>query len=307
MNIGSLFSGGKDSAFAIYKVQNQGHNVACLLSVFPKSDESHLLHHPNMKWTELQSKSMKIPYLFTSSGSNDVDEELSALEILLQKAKNQFDIEGVVHGGIQSNFQKNKFETLCSKLNLMPFTPLWGIDSRQYMDDLLDSGFDFMMTTVSSGGLDDSWLGKLISKSDIDVLEDLSKKFGFNLNFEGGEAETFVDHRNVNLHTDRAHMRSFLTIKNTLANNSCFCRTVFTWLGRVIFHNSTWLTTRLIGVRQQNIGAYFQGTKIRRFTHEKWFLLEYLTFTQVNKIEKDRFTDKILSKCFFHNRNSKCI
>jgi uncharacterized protein (TIGR00290 family) len=48
------------------------------------------------------------------------------------------------------------------------------------------------MTTVSSGGLDDSWLGKLISKSDIDALNQLSKKFGFNLNFEGGEAETFV-------------------------------------------------------------------------------------------------------------------
>ena len=36
------------------------------------------------------------------------------------------------------------------------------------------------------------WLGKLISKSDIEVLHNLSDKFGFNLNFEGGESETFV-------------------------------------------------------------------------------------------------------------------
>ena len=36
------------------------------------------------------------------------------------------------------------------------------------------------------------WLGKLISKSDIEILNNLSKNFGFNLNFEGGEAETFV-------------------------------------------------------------------------------------------------------------------
>jgi diphthamide synthase (EF-2-diphthine--ammonia ligase) len=55
MNLASLFSGGKDSTFAIYEVQNQGHDVVCLLSVFPKSDESHLLHHPNMQWTKLQS------------------------------------------------------------------------------------------------------------------------------------------------------------------------------------------------------------------------------------------------------------
>ncbi|MDB4849682.1 ATP-binding protein, partial [Nitrosopumilus sp.] len=36
------------------------------------------------------------------------------------------------------------------------------------------------------------WLGKIILKSDIELLSTLSDKFGFNLNFEGGEAETFV-------------------------------------------------------------------------------------------------------------------
>ena len=192
MKIASLFSGGKDSTYAIYVVQKQGHDIACLLSVFPKSDESHLLHHPNMVWTKLQSESMNIPQLLISSDSDNTDEELSKLEILLQKAKEQFDIEGVVHGGIKSNFQKDKFETLCSKLNLIIIAPLWGIESQQYMNDLLDSKFEFIMTVVSSDGLDDSWLGKLISESDIDILKRLSQKFGFNLNFEGGEAETFV-------------------------------------------------------------------------------------------------------------------
>ena len=192
MKLASLFSGGKDSTYAIYVVQKQGHDIACLLSVFPKSDESHLLHHPNMAWTKLQSKSMNIPQLLISSDSDNTDEELSKLEILLQKAKEQFDIEGVVHGGIKSNFQKDKFETLCSKLDLIIVAPLWGLESQQYMNDLFDSKFEFIMTVVSSDGLDDSWLGKLISKSDIDILKRLSQKFGFNLNFEGGEAETFV-------------------------------------------------------------------------------------------------------------------
>ena len=192
MNLASLFSGGKDSTYAIYMVQKQGHDIACLLSVFPNSDESHLLHHPNMAWTKLQSESMNIPQLLISSDSDNTDEELSKLEILLQKAKEQFNIEGVVHGGIKSNFQKDKFETLCSKLNLIVVAPLWGIESQQYMNDLLYSKFEFIMTVISSDGLDDSWLGRLISKSDIDILKRLSQKFGFNLNFEGGEAETFV-------------------------------------------------------------------------------------------------------------------
>jgi len=192
MKLGSLFSGGKDSTFAIYLAQKQGHEVTCLLSIFTKSEESHLLHYPNLKWTKLQSESMKIPQLTINSKSDETDDELFALENLLQNAKDQFHIEGLVHGGIKSQFQKEKFESLCSKLDLVAVTPLWNTEPEQYMNDLLDSNFVFIMITVSSDGLDDTWLGKTISKSDIDTLKHLSDKFGFNLNFEGGEAETFV-------------------------------------------------------------------------------------------------------------------
>jgi ABC transporter with metal-binding/Fe-S-binding domain ATP-binding protein len=192
MKLGSLFSGGKDSTFAIYLAQKQGHEVTCLLSIFTTSEESHLLHYPNLQWTKLQSESMNIPQLTIHSESNETDDELSALEKLLQNAKDQFHIEGLVHGGIKSQFQKEKFESLCSKLDLLAITPLWNTEPEQYMNDLLDSDFIFIMITVSSDGLDDTWLGKEITKSDIDTLKHLSEKFGFNLNFEGGEAETFV-------------------------------------------------------------------------------------------------------------------
>jgi len=192
MKLGSLFSGGKDSTFAIYLAQKQGHEVTCLLSIFTKSEESHLLHYPNLQWTKLQSQSMNIPQLTINSKSDETDDELFALEKLLQNAKDQFHIEGLVHGGIKSQFQKEKFESLCSKLDLVAVTPLWNTEPEQYMNDLLDSNFVFIMITVSSDGLDDTWLGKSISKSDITTLKHLSDKFGFNLNFEGGEAETFV-------------------------------------------------------------------------------------------------------------------
>jgi ABC transporter with metal-binding/Fe-S-binding domain ATP-binding protein len=192
MKLGSLFSGGKDSTFAIYLAQKQGHEVTCLLSIFTKSEESHLLHYPNLQWTKLQSESMNIPQLTIHSESNETNDELSALEKLLQNAKDQFHIEGLVHGGIKSQFQKEKFESLCLKLDLVAITPLWNKEPEQYMNDLLDSDFIFIMITVSSDGLDDTWLGKEITKSDIETLKNLSVKFGFNLNFEGGEAETFV-------------------------------------------------------------------------------------------------------------------
>ncbi|AJW71334.1 diphthine--ammonia ligase [Nitrosopumilus adriaticus] len=192
MKLASLFSGGKDSTYAIHLAQKQGHEITCLLSVFAKSDESHLLHHPNLQWTKLQSRAMKIPQLTINSDSDDTDNELVLLGQLLQKAIDKYQIQGLVHGGIKSNFQKEKFETLCSKFNLILISPLWDSEPKTYMNELIESNYHFIITSVSSGGLDDTWLGKSISKSDIITLKQLSKKFGFNLNFEGGEAETFV-------------------------------------------------------------------------------------------------------------------
>ena len=192
MKLASLFSGGKDSAYSIFLAKKQGHEIKCLLSVFPKSDESHLLHHPNLQWTYLQSQSMQIPQLTIKSEFDETDNEINLLEKILIQSIDEYQIEGIVHGGIQSQFQKEKFENLCNKLNLKSFTPLWNRNSLEYMNELISSNFVFIITSVSSGGLDDSWLGKIITKNDIAHLYTLSQKFGFNLNFEGGEAETFV-------------------------------------------------------------------------------------------------------------------
>jgi len=192
MKLASLFSGGKDSTYSIYLTKRQGHDIKCLLSVFPKSDESHLLHHPNLKWTRLQSESMKIPQITIESSSDETNTELDAMETILVKAKHEYNVEGIVHGGIKSKFQKDKFENLCNKLNLKSFSPLWNSEPKQYLSDLISSEFVFIITSVSSGGLDDSWLGKKIGIDELEHLQTLSEKFGFNLNFEGGEAETFV-------------------------------------------------------------------------------------------------------------------
>ena len=192
MKLATLFSGGKDSIYSIFLAKKQGHDIKCLLSVFPKSDESHLLHYPNLQWTHLQSQSMQIPQLTIKSELDESDNEINLLEKILIQAIDEYQIEGLVHGGIQSQFQKEKFENLCNKLNLKSIAPLWARNPLEYMNELISSNFVFIITSVSSGGLDDSWLGKIITKDDIDTLYVLSQKFGFNLNFEGGEAETFV-------------------------------------------------------------------------------------------------------------------
>lgn len=192
MNLAGLFSGGKDSTFAIYKEKQKGNNIVCIVTVFPKSDESSFLHYPNLHVTKLQARSMNIPQLFVQTNSDDVETEMQEIQKLLTQAKKDFKIEGLVHGGILSKFQKDKFENICSKLNLKVFSPLWQIDQKEYLKNLIESKFRFIITSVSSAGLDESWLGKEITKDDVEKLDKLATKHGFNLSFEGGEAETLV-------------------------------------------------------------------------------------------------------------------
>ena len=192
MKLAALFSGGKDSTYSIYKAKQMGHDVTCLVTIFPKSSNSHLLHFSSIELTKLQSQTLKIPHIISTLDSDELTEEMDTLKILLEKTKRDFQIEGLLHGGISSEFQKKCFGKICEENNLEVITPLWKINPKEYMNDLIDSNFKFILTSVSSDGLDETWLGKIISISDISRLSGLSEKYGFNLNFEGGEAETFV-------------------------------------------------------------------------------------------------------------------
>jgi len=192
MILAALFSGGKDSTYSIYKAQKLGHKIKCLVTLFPKSDDSHLLHYSNIRLSELQSKSMGIQHLTIKSSSYETEIELGKLEEILEQAKIKFGIEGLVHGGIMSQFQKKNFGKIANKLGLELISPVWNKDQIDYLKELIEEKFHFMITSVSADGLDESWLGKVIDLNDLNKLENLSIKYGFNMNFEGGEAETFV-------------------------------------------------------------------------------------------------------------------
>ena len=192
MKLAALFSGGKDSTYAIYLAKKLGHSVDVLLTLYPFSDESHLLHYPNINFTSLQSESMKIHQLKEKITSSDPKNETEKLNNLITSAKENYFIEGVVHGGILSNYQKDNFSSVCKKNQLEIISPLWNKDPEFYMKELLDKNFEYIISSVSSDGLDDSWLGQTINETNLNELQKLQKFFGFNLNFEGGEAETFV-------------------------------------------------------------------------------------------------------------------
>ena len=60
------------------------------------------------------------------------------------------------------------------------------------MKELLSENFQYIISSVSSDGLNDYWLGRKIQENGLKTQKIYKTNLDFNLNFEGGEAETFV-------------------------------------------------------------------------------------------------------------------
>lgn len=190
MKIAALISGGKDSMYATYQAF-KNHELVCLISIKSKNSESYMFHIPNIDLVKYQARAMQIPLIFAET-QGIKEQELEDLEKAIKIAIKKYQIQGLVSGAIESNYQKERIENICKKLNIKSITPLWHINKEQYWNDLLNNKFEIIISSVSSEGLDKSWLGEKINRNLIKKLKILSKKFNFHLAFEGGEAETLV-------------------------------------------------------------------------------------------------------------------
>lgn len=192
MKLASLYSGGKDSNYSIFEMKRLGHDVVCLISIVPEISDSLLFHFPNIQLTKALAQAIDLPIRNFQSRTSSLENEISVLEKALSMVKDEFDIDGIVHGGISSMFQKKNFQKVCEDLQLSISSPLWNLNPRNYLNQLIDEKFKIIIVGVSALGLGKEWLGITLNRENITKLESLSAKYGFNLNFEGGEAETLV-------------------------------------------------------------------------------------------------------------------
>lgn len=186
-----LFSGGKDSTFALWHAIHQAHDVICLLTLFPERRDSWMFHHPGVEWTRLQAEALGMtPLNAETSGAKE--EELVALRESLSSLVDSKGIECVVTGAIASEYQKSRVDRICDELGLRSLAPLWHIDPAQLLSEQIKMGFEFMIIACMAMGFGEKWLGRTIDNAALDDLKRVAEKYGINLALEGGEGETFV-------------------------------------------------------------------------------------------------------------------
>lgn len=190
MKVAVLFSGGKDSTMAFYKARAEGHEVKYLVSLISDNPASYMFHVANIHITELSAESLGIP-LIKKVTKGIKEEELVDLKHALRDLKDK-GVDGIYSGALHSVYQKSRVDRICDELGLKSCAPLWHIDPEEYMREIIDLGFEVIITSVSAEGLDESWLGRKVDLESLEEIKELNKKYGIHMAFEGGEAETLV-------------------------------------------------------------------------------------------------------------------
>lgn len=197
----SLFSGGKDSSWALHRARERGLPVETLVTVHAARD-SYLYHVPATELAGLAAESIGLPLVevdadVPAAGPVDAgeqgDRELEPLETALRAFATEHDgLGGIVAGAVESTYQADRLEAMGERLDCDLFVPLWGLDPLGAGLEMVDAGLEIHVVRVAADGLDSSWLGRRLDGDALDELADLHETHGVHVLGEGGEYETLV-------------------------------------------------------------------------------------------------------------------
>jgi diphthine-ammonia ligase len=183
MSAAVLWTGGKDSALALYRSAALG--VTELVTLVPPSAHFRAHDLSLMAW---QARAVGLPHrqiVVEAPYEAGYERALAALR--------ERGIERVVTGDIaevggQPNFISARAERVGLKVEL----PLWGVDRRAHLEQIVALGFDVMLTFVNERWLDAAWVGRHLDATALRELSQLSLKNGLDVAGENGEYHSMV-------------------------------------------------------------------------------------------------------------------
>ena len=181
------WSGGKDSALALYKVLQQGrYEVTALLTTVNRESRRSSMHDIPVALLEKQAESIGLPlYVVDLTPQGTMGDYSDAM----QRACRHFQAQGVSHfifGDIFLHDVRSYREKQLAPLGIRVVEPLWDRTPEQVMEDFLASGLRTVVVTVTEGMLDKRFLGREIDRRFVDELPSQADVCG-----EQGEYHTF--------------------------------------------------------------------------------------------------------------------
>ena len=192
MDVAILFSGGKDSTFAIQHAKQKGWNIKYLISVKPTRKDCFLFHFATVEQTRGIAKMLNIPHFYVKCRVANPVKEANIVKDVVESNQKRMKVDAVVLGGTGlQETQLKSIQNALLPLGIEAFASHSGEEHDIVMEQMLDRGYEIMITQIASDGLKD-WLGKKLTKENFSQLKKDSVKYGFHIGFEGGYADTLV-------------------------------------------------------------------------------------------------------------------
>jgi uncharacterized protein (TIGR00290 family) len=182
------WSGGKDSALALFKIiQSSEYDVVGLHTVINEETRRVGMHGVREELIAKQAESIGLPLtkLYLESS-----ESHSAYERLMKKFYQhcvERDICGVVFGDIFLEDLRKFREELLQRFGLKGIFPLWKLDTNRLMNEFLSAGFKTLLCAADAKHFSSAQTGKTLD-------EDFIRSLPINVDVcgENGEFHTFV-------------------------------------------------------------------------------------------------------------------
>lgn len=175
----ALFSGGKDSLYALYLAEKQGIVVDDLITLLPT------LPWPSPHAKNIEALKVLSRYMGKSMKIVDFKRETAFIEVL-----SSLEIDALVAGDINVVAHLRGLQDVCSKVGIELIEPIYGRDTLELFHEIFDLGFKALITGVNLRHMDGKWLGFTLSKDTGD--EFLSKIGAVDPLGENGEFHTLV-------------------------------------------------------------------------------------------------------------------
>jgi uncharacterized protein (TIGR00290 family) len=188
MKVIMSWSGGKDSALALYNVlKNDELEVCSLLTTITESYERISMHGVRKELLEAQSQALDLPlelvYIPTVC-SNEIYKKIMERRMMELKTRG---IKGVVFGDIFLEDIRNYREENLSHVEMEAIFPLWELSTLNLAHTFINLGFKAVITCIDSEFLDKSFVGRQYDNKFLLDLPESADPCG-----ENGEFHTFV-------------------------------------------------------------------------------------------------------------------
>lgn len=184
MKVAVLLSGGSASVYSVHLSRKAGLDVEYLVTAkAPQSSRMYKSPDPNL--ARISARSLATPQIeFDADAEDEISPLIEALAPL--------SIDGLCHGAVASNYRRNRLLKVCQKLDIQLVLPLWHKDPAEILANMIEEGFEIMITMLRAEGLDDSWLGRVLDRESLDEFLQACDENRISPLGESGEFETIA-------------------------------------------------------------------------------------------------------------------